>query len=318
MPDSSNPIAVPAETSQAGPGASLNASPAVSPTASPTASPTDSPTGSRDSGWHAELSLAYARDGAATRLTGRRHSGPLRVQKALYPEGPGVCHTIIIHPPGGVVGGDRLALDAAVHDGAHAVLTTPGAAKWYRANGKTSGQQVLLAAGRGAAIEWLPQESIFYDDAQVELDHEVQLADDATYVGCEILCLGRRASGESFERGRIRQHTRIRRGGRLLWWEQGALTPQTLASPLGLAGQTVCATLLAVGAVTAELLAALRALGADDDTRWGATLAGKNVLVVRHLGHDSEAARERMLAAMHLVRPVLLGLPPHTPRSWRT
>lgn len=305
MPDSSNPIATPAETSHAG----LDASPDGSKA---------SPNGHPEDGWHAELSLAYTRDGAATRLTGRRHSGPLRVQKALYPEGPAVCHTIVIHPPGGVVGGDRLALEAVAHDGAHAVLTTPGAAKWYRANGKTSGQQVRLAAGRGAAIEWLPQESIFYDDAQVELDHDVQLADDAAYLGCEILCLGRRASGESFEHGRIRQHTRIRRGGRLLWWEQGVLTPHTLASPLGLAGQTVCATLLAVGTVTADLLAALRALGGADDLHWGATLAGKHVLVVRHLGQDSEAARERMLAAMHLIRPVLLGRPSQTPRSWRT
>jgi urease accessory protein len=274
--------------------------------------------------WHAHLSLAFARDGAATRLTGRRHSGPLRVQKALYPEGPAVCHAIVIHPPGGVVGGDRLALDAVAGDGAQVVLTTPGAAKWYRANGRTSGQRVSLVAGEGAAIEWLPQESIFYDDAQVELEHDVQLAGDAAYLGCEILCLGRRAAGESFNTGRIRQCTRIRRGGKLLWWEQGVLTPHTVASPLGLGGHTVCATLLAVGAAfPAELLAALRALGAPAAAaaarmHWGATLAGKHVLVVRHLGHDSETARELMLAALHLVRPALLGRAAHTPRSWRT
>lgn len=272
-------------------------------------------------GWQASLSLAYSRDGAATRLTGRRHSGPLRVQKPLYPEGPEVCHTIVIHPPGGVVGGDRLALDVAAHSGAHAVLTTPGAAKWYRANGKWSGQQVRLAAGSGAAIEWLPQESIFYDDAHVALEHDVELAGDASYLGCEILCLGRRASGETFNSGRISQHTRIRRGGALLWWERGMLTPQSAASPLGLAGHTVCATLLAAGPLPAPaLLPALRALGAaaPGNPWWGATMAGKHVLAVRHLGHDSEQARELMLAALHLIRPALLGRAPHTPRSWRT
>ncbi|WP_229499472.1 urease accessory protein UreD [Pseudoduganella ginsengisoli] len=294
-------------------------------------------------GWHAHLSLAYARDSGATRLTGRRHSGPLRVQKPLYPEGPDVCHTIVIHPPGGVVGGDRLALDATAAEGAHVVLTTPGAAKWYRANGKTSGQQVQLTAGAGAAIEWLPQESIFYDDAHVELQHGVELAADASYVGCEILCLGRRASGESLNTGRIHQRTHIRRGGKLLWWEQGVLTPHTIASPLGLAGHTVCATLLAVGAAfSADLLAAVRALGESQPgavhgaastanaasgapagiqagaAHWGATLAGKHVLAVRHLGHDSEAARELMLAAMRLIRPALLGRAALAPRSWRT
>ncbi len=266
-------------------------------------------------GWEASLSLAYTRDGGATRLTGRRHHGPLRVQKALYPEGPGVCHTIVIHPPGGVVGGDRLALDADVQAGGHAVLTTPGAAKWYRANGKASAQQVRLSAGAGAAVEWLPQESIFYDDAHVQLEHAVQLADDASYLGCEILCLGRRASGESFNTGRIGQRTSIRRGGRLLWWEQGVVTPATAASPLGLAGHTVCATLLAAGTLAgADLLPSLRALGPHVQ----ATMAGRHVLAVRHLGHDSEAAREAMLAALHLVRPALLGRPAHTPRSWRT
>lgn len=272
-------------------------------------------------GWLAQLSLAFGRDGAATRLTGRRHHGPLRVQKPLYPEGPEICHTIVIHPPGGVVGGDRLALDVQAGASAHAVLTTPGAGKWYRANGKTSGQHVQLSAGPDAAIEWLPQESIFYDDADVELEHSVELAEGASYLGCEILCMGRRASGESFDRGRIRQRTRIRRAGKLLWWEQGVLTPQSIASPLGLADQTVCATLLAVGQLPANgLLQALRALGGEGPgaARWGVTMAGKHVLVVRHLGHDSEAARELMLAAMRIVRPELLGRPALTPRSWRT
>jgi urease accessory protein len=266
--------------------------------------------------WQATLALGFTRDGAVTRLTRREHAGPLRVQKPLYPEDPSVCHAIVVHPPGGVVGGDELAIDAALGPRAQALLTTPGAAKWYRANGRVSRQKVHLSAGPGGALEWLPQETIFYDDARVELEHHVALAGDAAYVGCEILCLGRRASGESFTRGRVRQTTSVRRGGRLLWWEQGALTPAVLASPLGLAGRSVCASLLAVGTpLPAQALAALRALA--DDPCYGVTQM-KHVLSVRWLGDDSEAARELMLAAWRIARPALLGRAAFDPRSWRT
>ncbi|MEG0885447.1 MAG: urease accessory protein UreD, partial [Janthinobacterium sp.] len=131
---------------------------------------------STHSAWQAQLRLGFALHDGVSRLVERTHSGPLRVQKPLYPEGDAVCHAIIIHPPGGVVGGDQLAVDATVGEGARALLTSPGAAKWYRANGHVSGQHVVLRAGSGAAIEWLPQESIFFDQACVRLRHEVELA----------------------------------------------------------------------------------------------------------------------------------------------
>jgi urease accessory protein len=275
--------------------------------------------------WQASLSLRFADDHGTTRLVERRHSGPLRVQKALYPEGGAVCHAIVVHPPGGVVGGDQLALNAAVGEGARAFLTTPGAAKWYKANGKVSRQSVRLQAGAGASIEWMPQETIFFDDAHVELEQDITLAADASFIGCEILCMGRRASGESFRSGRVVQRTRIRHGARLLWWEQGALTPDGVASPLGMDGYSVCATLLAVGApLPAGVLAQLRSGGAEavavagaGGASFGATQM-KGLLCVRHLGHDSEAAREIMLAAWRTLRPHLLGRAAFDPRSWRT
>ena len=268
--------------------------------------------------WRASLSLGFADDGGTTRLVERRHSGPLRVQKPLYPEGGAVCHAIIVHPPGGVVGGDQLELSATVGEGARAFLTTPGAAKWYKANGKISRQRVRLHAAAGASLEWLPQETIFFDDAHVELEQDITLAAGASYIGCDILCMGRSASGERFRSGRVVQRTRIRQGARLLWWEQGALTPHGMASPLGMDGRTVCATLLVAGApLPAAVLAQLRSDAAAAGAGFGATQM-KGLLVVRHLGDDSEAAREIMLAAWRTVRPHLLGRAPFDPRSWRT
>lgn len=269
-----------------------------------------------DAPWHASLRLRFRDDGGTTRLVERRHSGPLRVQKALYPEGERICHAIVIHPPGGVAGGDTLAIDCAAGPATHALISSPGAAKWYRANGKLSSQTVHLDAGPGAAIEWLPQETIFFNQAQVRLELDVNLADDASFIGCDILCFGRQASGERFEAGSVSQHTRIQRGGRLLWWEQGTLHGGSaqMDSMFGLHGASVCATLIGVGrAVPPALLASIRGL----DPALACTQM-KSVFVARYLGRDSESARRAMLAVWQALRPQLLGCAAPIPRIWNT
>jgi len=269
--------------------------------------------------WQARLALGFADDRGVTRLVDRSHSGPLRVQKPLYPEGGEVCHAIVVHPPGGVVGGDELAIEVRADAGAHALLTTPGAAKWYKANGRIARQQVTIAAAERAGVEWLPQEAIFFDAAQVELEHEVELAPDATYIGWDILCFGRTAAGEKFASGSVAQRTSIRRGGKLLWFEQGALAADgsAMQGPLGLAGKTVCATLIGVGPVLpAAVLAAIRALDAGNGM-FGATQM-KSVLVARYLGDSSEHARQLMTQAWRLVRPLLGGREAVVPRIWNT
>jgi len=197
--------------------------------------------------WRASLVLGYARAGAATRLVQRAHSGPLRVQKAFYPEGETVCHNIVLHPPAGIAGGDELCIDIAADAAAHALLTTPGAAKWYRANGKPASQRVSIRLGQDARLEWLPQETIFFDATDANLLQEVDLAPGARYLGCDILCFGRSASGERFARGAVRQQLQVRQAGRLLWWDQGVLHggSSAMQSPHVLGGATVCATLLA-------------------------------------------------------------------------
>src|SRR5262245_64528023 len=94
--------------------------------------------------WRAELALEFERRAGRSVLARRRHDGPLVVQKPLYPEGGEVCHTIVVHPPGGIAGGDDLSISAAVAEGAAALLTTPGAAKWYRSAGPWAAQRVLF------------------------------------------------------------------------------------------------------------------------------------------------------------------------------
>jgi urease accessory protein len=268
------------------------------------------------SAWQASLRLRFEDDAGTTRLVGREHRGPLRVQKPLYPEGQRICHAIMIHPPGGVVGGDRLAVDVDAGPAAHAFLTSPGAAKWYRANGKLSMQDVRIGAGPGAAVEWMPQETIFFNEARVRLTHQVELAADASYIGCEILCFGRSASGERFDSGSISQRTQVRRGGKLVWWEQGTLhgASAAMTSVLGLDGASVCATLIGVGKpLPAPLLAAMRAL----DPALAVSQV-KSVLVARYLCADSELARRVITAAWQILRPHLLGCAAPLPRIWNT
>ena len=264
--------------------------------------------------WQASLALGFVRDGDTTRLMRREHRGPLRVQKALYPEGPGACHVIVVHPPGGVVGGDRLDIAIDAGRDCHVLATSPGAAKWYRANGRVSHQAVRLRVDAGAAVEWLPQDTIFYDAASVMLHHDVDLAAGSTYIGSEVLCFGRVAAGEAFTTGRVAQRTCIRQDGRPIWWEQGILTPEGIASPLGMNGNPVCATFIAVGRpVPAALQAAIRAA----DPRLALSQV-KSVFVARYLGMDAEAARAAMLRVWQRLRPHLLGRHACTPRIWHT
>jgi urease accessory protein len=273
--------------------------------------------------WQARLSLGFADDNGTTRLVERSHSGPLRVQKPLYPEGAEVCHAIVIHPPGGVVGGDELTIAASVQNHANALITTPGAAKWYKANNRISRQDVRLDIGAHASLEWLPQETIFFNAAHVRLNHTVSLAKDATYIGCEILCFGRTASGESFDVGHIEQNTSIRRDGRLIWFEQGVLSgdSSSMNSPLALAGRTVCATMIAVGkTLSSDVINSVREQGcivAEPAGLFGATQM-KSVLVVRYLGNSSETARKLMMLAWQRLRPEMLGREAVVPRIWNT
>ncbi len=273
---------------------------------------------------HARLTLGFAREQDTTRLVQRIHHGPLRVQKPLYPEGSAICHAIIVHPPGGVVGGDQLALEAQVASGGHALLCTPGASKWYKANGHVSQQQITLQVAAAASLEWLPQESIFFDAANVRLQQTIDLAADASYIGWEILCFGRTASGERFASGQVRQATRILRSGKLIWFEQGEVQAGGMHNPLGLAGYTVCATLLAAGKSlnTAQLQDLRQAVGqvqqqAPDAGEFGVSQS-KNVLVARYMGHSSELARQIMLETWRHVRPALLGCAAQVPRIWNT
>jgi urease accessory protein len=273
--------------------------------------------------WHAELHLGFARREARSVLRENRHLGPLRVQKALYPEGEGVCQAILLHPPSGIAGGDQLHIAATVDAAAHAQITTPGAGKWYRSGGAEASQHIEFSVGAGAALEWLPQETIVFDGAIARMETRVQLAADSRYIGWDILCLGRAAAGERFENGRFDLFCRVERAGQPIWLEHGGFAGNDtmLHSPAGWAGATVCGTLLCsfpeLPQQAAVLLEACRAI-APSDAASHALTALPGILVVRYLGDNSEAARLWFAEIWKILRPACVGRPAVLPRIWNT
>ncbi|MEX6501536.1 urease accessory protein UreD [Pseudomonas zhanjiangensis] len=268
--------------------------------------------------WHAELQLGYARDGTSTRPVLRRHRGPLRVQKHLYGEGPEVCQHIIVHPPGGIAGGDRLDIRAELGAGAWAQLTSPGAAKWYRAAGPAQ-QNIQLRVGSGATLEWLPQESIVYAGAQAELSTSIELEGDARLCYWDLVALGRPASGERFDAGHFQARLDIRRDGQLLWHERQRVVggDGLLDSPIGLAGQPVFATLLITGEIDDALLQRCRELPAPAGLR-GDLSQLPGLLAARCLAAEALHARAWLIELWRLLRPALLGRSAVPPRIWST
>ncbi len=276
--------------------------------------------------WHARLALQYERQGAtdAPRTVARfLHEGPLRILQSLHPEGPSICHNVLVHPPSGLVAGDRLDIAIDLAPGTHGVITTPGAGRFYRSEGERATQHVQVRMQEGARLEWLPMEAICYSGCNAENRLDLQLAPGAEFIGWDVTALGLPHSGQPFVAGRLRQHLEVQGG----WLERGTIAAndaRLMDGPLGLAGQRCIATLfLATGTdigrdrreqalhLAREVIEAhpLRA-------RAGATAPDGRTVAVRVLADVVEPAMDLLKAVRNAWRPALWGLAPHPPRTW--
>jgi urease accessory protein len=286
-------------------------------------------------GWQARLNLSFQRRNQRTILGQCAHQGPLQVQRPFYPEGETVCHVAILHPPGGVVGGDELRLEARLDPGAHALLTTPAAGKFYRSAGPLARQRQYLTVAPGAVLEWLPQENIVYNGARLHALTRIDLQSDACFIGWEILCLGRPAAGEMFTTGECRQTLEVWRDGEPLYLEPGRFigSDPLLKATWGLQGQPVTATFLYVLAQTPSSLVregrdggAVAALRACWESFAAPAIAGElatvttldGILICRYLGPSATRARRFFILAWSLLRPMMLNRPPCPSRFWNT
>jgi urease accessory protein len=272
--------------------------------------------------WHARLQLDYTREGART-VARFAHDGPLRILQSLYPEGDAVCHNVLVHPPGGLVGGDTLAIAVTVGEGSHALVTTPGASRFYRSDGEAAVQDVRIRLAPGARLEWLPLEALHYSGCRAENRLHLQLAPGARLLGWDIAALGLPQAAQPFTRGSVLQHLELQGA----WLERGRIAAEDtrlMDGPLGLAGHRCLASLfLAAGEelprqLREDLLEAARSVAATHAlaNTAGATAPGPRVVVVRVLAPLVEPALQLLKAIRRAWRPLLWNIPAPEPRGW--
>ena len=271
--------------------------------------------------WHAQLDLQYRRDDQRTVLR-HAHTGPLRILKSLYPEGHGICHNVIVHPPGGLVGGDVLVVNAHAAAQSHGLLATPGATRFYRSDGPATEQRVALTLDEGARLEWLPLEAIAYPGCLAHNTLRATLAEGAEMIGWDVCALGLPTAGQPFDRGSLTQHLEIPG----LWLERShidAADTRLLESPLGLGGHKCMGTLwLASGTpLTRErrehLLEVVRAvLGDEHGVPVGATCPNPRMLVVRAVAPLVEPLMALFQRVWATLRTEAWGLRNTPPRIW--
>ena len=274
--------------------------------------------------WTGRLKLDYRLDGART-VAHDLHEGPLRVLQRLYPEGDAICHHVLVHPPGGIAGGDVLEIDAGLAPGTHAVVTTPGATRFYRSSGASAVQSARARVQAGARLEWLPLETLAYDGCIAENHLQLELEPGAQALGWDVLALGLPAADAPFARGSFLQHlewpghwlerARIAAGDTLL-----------LDSPLGWAGHRVLGTLWFAGlgpreaGLREQLLDGARIAidAASPGTPAGATSPHAGLVVVRVLAPRVEPAMRLLQAVRAAWRLAAWGLQAQPPRVWAT
>ena len=271
--------------------------------------------------WRASLNLEISARSTKSVLTKAQHCGPLRVQRAFYPEG-GVPHVYILHPPGGIVAGDELAINIVVSENAHGLVTTPSAGRVYRTNDadQTQLQTVSGQVKPGGYLEWLPQENIIFNGAHGINHTRFNLAEGARLMAWDITCLGRPAGNLPFVQGQFVQRLHVIQKNKPLLTERIAVQggDELLHSVIGFNRYTVFATFVATVTNTALLRELKETLQhAEGDYRLAFTQQ-RSLLVGRYLGHHAIEARQLFSEAWRLIRPAMAGLNACEPRIWHT
>lgn len=273
--------------------------------------------------WQASLMLGFASRGEKTALVQNAHKGPLRVLKPFYPEGD-VCHTYLLHPPGGLVLGDELNIDISVAAGAHALITTPSAGKVYSTDNASEPQfqKVALEVKGDGCLEWLPQETLIFDGANARLLLDAKIDIDSKLAVWDVVCFGRPASQLAFLTGSALQHIRIEQAGKPLliernWIEAGSKLQRSL---WGMAGCDTLGTFI----ITLEAPRQTRQQWQDQlndafgvGHQFAITQKG-GLMIARYLGPSASVCRQGFESLWQIIRPIFNNRPACAPRIWAT
>jgi urease accessory protein len=282
----------------------------------------DMPSSTTTAGWKARLALTYSLQQGRT-VAHHVHEGPLRVLQSLYPEGNAICHQVLVHPPGGLAGGDELDIRVQVQTGAHALVTTPGATRFYRSEAGQAAQRVQVCMQEHARLEWLPLETIAYNGCLAENRVSFDMAPTASLMAWDVLALGLPASNQPFVQGHFLQHLEVQGA----WLDRGlidATDRRLLDGPVGLAGYRCLATLVMASGSPLNLQQLELALEqarsitrADGRFHLGMTSPHPRVLVARVVCDQTEPARLALQSIWAAWRPVFWGLQPQPSRMWQ-
>ena len=244
----------------------------------------------------------------------------MQVQKPFYPEPNGTCHVYILHPPGGVVGGDRLNICVDVNSNAHALITTPAAGKFYRSAGPVARQEQIIKVAPKGTLEWFPSENIIFSGAKAQIKTKIELSHDSNFMGWEITCLGRPASNENFNQGELDQRFEIWREGRPLQIERLLLNAgnPSLHAKWGLLGFPVIGNMVCM-TNNEGLLDSLKSLAntSTDQELFSATQVD-DIILCYFLGNSAERARNYFIKAWKIFRQGVIQLEIVEPRIWKT
>jgi urease accessory protein len=274
--------------------------------------------------WHAKLDLAYSVESSRT-VARHVHQGPLRILQSLYPEGDAICHNVLVHPPGGLVGGDTLDIQVSAGEGAHGLITTPGATRFYRSEGEPARQHTRIRLQGGARLEWLPLETICYSGCLAENRLDMDLAPGAELLGWDLTALGLPAADQPFVAGSLLQHIELTSR----WREYGRIDAgdtRLMNGPLGLAGQRCVASIfLCTGHVlerrrVQDLLDSARAVIESHAPKAlaGATSPNDYVVLVRMLSPMVEPAMGLLRQIRDEWRRIMWQHAAQAPRIWST
>jgi len=266
------------------------------------------------SGWRAELNLGFDRRGERTVLSERKRQGPLTLQRPFYPEG-GLPHVYLLHPPGGAVGGDELNIDVRLSADAAALITAPGAMKFYRSSGESVAQKLNLRLQSAARLEWLPQENIYFPGAIVSSKTVANLEDSSELFFWEIHCFGRPVIGEFFDSGHVKVDLEVRKNDVPVLIDRLRIDRDVILRKSGLASGAVLATAVIYPAQEKHASLIRDSLLLQDN--FGVTVI-EGMLVLRYIGDSTEVARNGFVSVWKALRPEIFDVEASLPRIWNT
>jgi urease accessory protein len=276
--------------------------------------------------WHATLNLEFKNQQAKTLLSSKKHSGPLLVQKALYPEGDEICHAVILHPPAGIAGGDQLNISAQVHEKSNVVLTTPGATKWYKSNGRSSSQTIELSIKDGAHLDFLPQENIFFDEVLALSKLVINQSPQSSLIAWDITQLGRSGESRNWITGEARLSTEFFFDKKLVWVEDSLLKSgfEFLTAKFCLNEYPVVGTMWLSSNTANKDIAEdyAKKMVWHQSLRSGVTHLdlddGHGLIIIRVLGDEVEDVKGLFIDAWLTLRHVIADIEPQPLRLWKT